>query len=62
MPTMNQKNVPLLAAGQDLGIQDAINQQMQDRLDEDKKRKLLMGSSPAAAALGLGSMSAGSGM
>lgn len=54
MPTMNAKNVPLSAAGADLGIQDAINQQMQDKLEEERKRKLLMGQSPAAQALGLG--------
>lgn len=56
MPTMNAKNVPFSAAGADLSVMSQINQTMEDNLEEEKRRKALMGigaSSPAAQALGL---------
>ena len=59
MPTMNAKNMPIAAVG-DLGMGDQINQSMQDKLEEEKRRRALMGmnaQSPAAAALGLLPMS-----
>ena len=63
MPTMNAKNVPLSAVGADLGLTDQINQDMQDKLEEEKRRKALLGvgaMSPAAQALGLTPVTMGS--
>ena len=56
MSTMNAKNVPFSAAGADLTVMSQINQGMQDNLEEERRRKALLGlsaSSPAAQALGL---------
>ena len=39
MPTMNAKNVPLSAVGADLGMTAQINQDMQDKLEEEKRLK-----------------------
>lgn len=59
MATMNAKNIPITGAASDLGLVDQINQGMQDKLDEEKRRKALLGvgaTSPAAQALGLSPM------
>jgi hypothetical protein len=53
MPTMNMKNIPLSAAGTDLGLGNQLTNQLQDEMEEEKKRRALMGTGGAAADLGL---------
>jgi len=42
MPPMNAKNVGLLGAPTELGMGDALNQQVQDETEEQKRRRLLL--------------------
>jgi hypothetical protein len=42
MPPMNAKNTGLLGAPTELGLGDALNQQVQDETEEQKRRRLLL--------------------
>ena len=62
MPPMNQKNIPLSAVGTDLGFGGALSTQVQDELDEEAKRKKLLGAgaqSNVARDLGLAPLATG---
>jgi hypothetical protein len=53
MATMATKNVPISGVGQDLGLGTTLSLQVQDALEEEKRRKALMGQSNTARELGL---------
>lgn len=57
MPAMSTKNLPTSPLFQDLGLGNNLSQEVQNALDEEKKRRLLMGqSSQSASARDLGIM------